>query len=179
MDYGDLLEKLKRYKRIIIGGIQRSGTTYCASIIAKDLNYQHVDERKYATHNKEKFLRFLQMEGVVIQNVCHTHIWDLINTKHTIAVWIERDNHDIEKSEDKIGWHPTDFKKEKNKYIERFGEDVKQWSRNAPMKKHYWNNMQKHNMSIDYIEVPYCILKGSSGYIEKEKRLNFRAKQIS
>ena len=177
MKYKELLEQLSQYNRVIVGGIQRSGTTYGAYTIAQDLGYEHVDENRYYVHNTKGFLNFLKQDKVVIQNVCHTQMFDQLHYKDTILVWMDRDNEDIARSEDKINWHPKEFNTERNKYRQRWGNEVNKFERNALMKKHYWE-LQKPEMKIPYLEVPYTILEETSGYVSKDVRKSFKSKQI-
>lgn len=177
MTYKEILTKLSNYSRVIVGGIQRSGTTYGAYIMAKDLGYSHIDENNYRIHDTNEFLKTLNKENVVIQCVAHTQLLDGLITDNTILVWMDRDNEAIAHSEDKINWHPREFTREQNKYKARWGDEVLQFKRNAEMKKHYWE-IQKQDMGIPYIEVPYSILEQTSEYAGEYERKSFGAKQI-
>lgn len=178
MEYQDLIKKLKQYTRIIIAGPQRSGTTYAAYTISKDLNYHHIDEQDFGTHTSEGFLNVISKENIVVQCPAVTHVLDQIQTNNTIIVWINRNNEDIIKSEDRINWHPHWFNVEKDKYRKIYGNEVDQFERNSYMKKHYWE-IQKENLIPSFIEITYEILKTTPGFISKEQRKNFGVKQIT
>ena len=177
--YPKLLNTLRDYSTIIVGGIQRSGTTYSTYIIAKDLGYTIVDENSYGVSNKKSFLKAINEKNVVIQNVSLTHILDEIEPLNkSIVVWINRPDEDIMKSEDRIKWHPVHFYQEQSKYITKYGEQAKHFQRNSLMKKFFWHNYQKIRMSIPFVEIQFRMLKETSEYVPCEKRKNFSSKQI-
>ena len=177
MTYNDLISKLHSYSRIIVSGPQRSGTTYAAFTLSQDLEYKHIDEQEFGTHTTEGFLNVLSQENIVVQCPAVSHVLDQIQSQNTIILWMDRDNEDIAKSEDRIDWHPHWFNVEKNKYRTIYGDEVDKFERNSLMKKHYWN-IQKQNLKTDYLDIPYSILKETKGFISKTQRKDFGVKQI-
>lgn len=181
-NWQDLLNKCKKYKRIVVSGPQRSGTTYTAKQLSEDLNYIHVDEFDFGINYYDKFLKKLKQNNVVVQAPALTHELERINLKDTLVIWMSRDFIDIEKSEDKINWHPKESKIEFKKYLDKFvfsTEKINSFSRSAPMKTYIFENVQCLKMKVDWIYVSYNALQTSSNYVSAEKRKNFKAKQIN
>jgi len=58
-----------RYKRIVVSGCQRSGTTILTKMIAHDLGYTKIDEFQIYPHNLENLHKTLEQEGVVIHSL--------------------------------------------------------------------------------------------------------------
>lgn len=177
MTYNDLLSKLSPYSRVIVSGPQRSGTTYTAFILSQDLNYTHIDEQNFGTHTSSGFLEAITRENIIVQCPAVSHVLDQIQEKNTIILWIDRNDRDIALSEDRINWHPHWFNVEKDKYRTIYGDEVDQFERNSLMKKHYWG-IQKQTLKVDYLDIPYSILKETKGFVSKDQRKNFGVKQI-
>lgn len=179
-NWQDLLDKCKRYKRIVVSGPQRSGTTYTAKQLSIDLEYRHVDEFEFGINFYDRFIQKLGTENVVIQAPAITHELERIDLKDTLVIWMCRDFKDIEKSEDKINWHPRESIHEFNKYLRKFKnivDKIKEFSRSAPMKTYVFKNIQKEKMKTDWTYVEYELLETSPNYISKEIRKGFKAKQ--
>ena len=102
MKYKDLLDKTKNYSRIIVTGPQRSGTTYCAYILAKDLGYTHYDEMSFGTGKYNEFKDLISKNNFVLQTTVFSYCLQDINTPSTLIIWMDRNNRDILESEKKI-----------------------------------------------------------------------------
>lgn len=182
--YSDFIKLIhnKGYNRIVISGPQRSGTTYLAKELANDIQYKHIDEKDFGFHSVRKFTTFLNNERVVIQAPAVTHILQAIDTENTLVVFMMRPDKDIIKSEDRIDWHNTqsiyEFKKYKN-YFVNYTDKINEFKRSSPMKKWFWQNIQKSRMKVDHIELPYDIVKQTKNYVDPEGRKQFGAKQIN
>ncbi|MAG27368.1 hypothetical protein CMI47_17695 [Candidatus Pacearchaeota archaeon] len=190
MNYNSLLDKLKKFSKIIVTGPQRSGTTYMTYILAKDLNYKKIDEivyREKFTPTTKLFIKELNKENIVIQAPTQTHILHKLKyDSKMIIIFIHRDDNDIIKSEDRIGWHKKCFKTEElPKYLKLCESDFNEYrekflsfKRNSHLKKFVWNNLQKPIMKNTFVEVEYDILEQTKEFIPKSKRINFDSKQI-
>jgi hypothetical protein len=181
MIWDELISKCSRYTRIIVSGPQRSGTTYTAKQLAKDLNYIHIDEGQYGVHSIKHFAGFLKKNNVVIQAPALTHILDQIKSADTLIIWMRRSFEDIANSEDRIDWHPKYSNIEFNKYYNKYPnmrDVIESFERSAPMKTYFFENVQRDNMSTDWLDVDYSILESSPGYISTDKRKNFKPKQV-
>ena len=175
------LIKEKKYTKIIVSGPQRSGTTYFADELSKELNYNHYDEKLYDVHNSNKFFELLNSNNIVIQSPSMSSFLHLIESTESLVIFMYRDDNDIFKSEDRIHWHPTQYKYELSKYKTCFPdllEKIDSFKRSSPMKKWIWENIQQPKMKVDWVNVDYNITTQTKGYIPKEKRIHFKPKQI-
>jgi len=178
MNYKDLLDKIKNYSRIIVTGPQRSGTTYCAYILAKDLGYTHYDEKSFDTGNYNKFKNQISKNNFVLQTAEFTYCLQDITTPSTFIIWMDRDNKDIAESEKRIHWRS--FNGTKNKYIEYYPEHkdlINSFTENAPLKKHIFDKIQIYKMQTEWLKVPFNVLNQTSEFKTKTERKGFSPKQ--
>ena len=180
MKYKDLLDKAKNYSRIIVTGPQRSGTTYCAYILAKDLDYPHFDEKIFSSGNYNKFKNYISKNNYVLQTAVFTYCLQDINLESTLIIWMDRDNKDIAESEKRIKWRGLKGTKSRySKYYPHYRDLINSFKENAPLKKHIFDKIQIPEMQVDWIKVPYDILNQTSEFKTKEERKKFTSKQIS
>jgi hypothetical protein len=176
----ELIEKLKKYKKIVVTGPQRSGTTFFSNSLSKELGFRNIDERKYKVHIEDLFLKELKSENIVIQAPAMSHMIHLLEKDKSVCiVFIFRDDEEIINSEKRIKWDVNHFQTEKNKYINMFGVGIRKYKKNCKMKKYVWNFIQKKQLKNDHLEVCHSILKEFNGFLDKKERKNFRPKQIS
>lgn len=187
MDYKKLLDKLKNYKKIVVAGPQRSGTTYCAHILAKDLEYELIDERDIAiaswTMFKQKIKNF---KNIVIQCPELTYMLHEIPSmeeRNIIVLVMKRKIEDIQSSEKRIGW--GGFGGVKMRYQNYFHDkyDEKWWDKwknnqSAELRYYFFENHQYQKMQVEHMYVPYEILEQTSEFKPKKERENFSPKQI-
>lgn len=179
MTYNELKDICKKYSKIIVSGPQRSGTTYMSHILSKDLGYTKIDEKDYDVHEEKKFLEYLKKQNVVVQSPAMTHILHELEGGDILILFMIRNDDDIIKSENRINFHPLETKREKKKYDAKFPNlNLTSFNRNSKLKKHVWETVQKDKLKCEYLEVPFEILKETSEYVKKEKRKDFKAKQI-
>lgn len=157
----DVLEALSKYNKIIITGCQRSGTTICSQMLAKDLGVTWVDETDVKNHWPE-VLRLVEGQyRFVMQLPANSWRVDLLPEEPDCAVvWIHRPKEQVESSMDRIHWwgHETS---ERKGYVKRWGYEEEQ--RNIYDVKHgAWEDHQKPNMPVDFYEMQY-----HSDYISK------------
>ena len=179
MQYKDLLDKTKNYSRIIVTGPQRSGTTYCAYILAKDLGYPHYDEKSFDTGNSNKFKYHTNKNNYVLQTAVFTYCLHDIKTPSTLIIWMDRNSKDILESEKRIKWRG--LKGSKKHYIKYYPEHkdlINSFTENAPLKKYIFDKIQIPKMQVDWIKVPYDILSQTSEFKTKEERKKFSPKRI-
>jgi hypothetical protein len=180
MNYNELLEQCKDYDTIIVSGPQRSGTTYGAFVIAKDLKYMRVDENAFGVHRYDGFSEKIKPKSV-IQAPALTHKLHHIDSPSTLIIFMMRDDKEIQESEDRIEWHPSGFIGERRKYYKEFldyKDVIDLFERSSPMKKWIWKNYQKDKMQVDYVEFNYNELKNSSHWVDSKNRKEFKSKQI-
>ena len=65
VDYNENL--FKDYKRIIIVGSQRSGTTFTSRALANTLNFRNVDEAEFNVRDINMFRNVIEQENIVVQ----------------------------------------------------------------------------------------------------------------
>jgi len=118
--FQSIIEQCKDYKKVLVTGPQRSGTTFASKSIAKILRYRFVDEDEYQVHDENAFNDILKLkQKMVIHAPAMSHLLPL-NFYDTFVIWMQRNIMDVIKSEDKIDWHIKEFWNEKNKAIRKF-----------------------------------------------------------
>ena len=125
-------------------------------------------------------LEYIKEESKVIQAPALSHKLHKITNEKTLVVFMMRNNLDINRSEDRIGWHDKHANTEFAKYKESFPEKIDRidsFERCAPMKKWVWRRHQRHRMKVPFLQLPFEFIKQSKGYIVKEERVNFKKKQ--
>ena len=166
MSYKYLVKQCSGYKRILVAGPQRSGTTFTAKALAKSLGVQFIDE----SDNPGKF-------------DCDSYVWQFASRAHTLherydydlVIWMNRDKKEVEDSEKRIEWEWFDM--HRTEYFAVFGKEAKEFDSNYDMKHHYWSSVQKDLIDAKVIEFNYSDLKDAPGYLEKEERKHFWNKQ--
>lgn len=179
-DKKELIAKLKKYKKIIVTGPQRSGTTFFSNALSKELGFENIDEGKYKVHREDLFLKELKRKNIVVQAPAMSYMVHLLEEDNDICIiFIFRDDAEIIKSEKRIKWHLNHFQTEKSKYVKMFGIDMIKYKKNCKMKKYAWNFIQKKQLKNDHLEICHSVLKEFDGFLKKTERANFKPKQIS
>lgn len=179
MEYSVILKGLKKYKKIYVTGPQRSGTTFAAKLISKDLGYKHIDEHDFDTHDFEKMKDvMLKHDKFIIQCPAQTHnILNFPMGDDSVIIYMKRDIYDVISSEHRIDWHTRGAeKRERVKYTTHFKEYYKPYIPISIIKNKVWDDIQKHKIN-NYIEMNYDLLKLTDMWIDKENRKNFKNKQ--
>jgi len=102
MGYTDYdVEVLKGYRNIIVVGPQRSGTTFTAQVIAKDLGYEYIDEDVFRVRNEEAFKQLNQTTNRVFQAPALTYNIHNLIEEGDLVVFMVRKWSDILKSVNK------------------------------------------------------------------------------
>jgi hypothetical protein len=174
-----MFEHLNRFKKILVSGPQRSGTTICAQMIARDLGYRYFDEMEFDVDNMRKIFAVVDsLNRIVIQ--CPSLAASLWMFSHPdiLVVFMKRDVADIvasqsrpiyESSPDRV-WTTTHAPVELMKYGRTTGviAEVKYegW---AAQKPYIWNTM----------EIEYESLAAHPMWVDKEARRDFKPKQIA
>ena len=60
-----MFAELKKFKKIIVSGPQRSGTRICGKIIAHDLDYRYCDESYLVEHEKSDVAKFEKIKWYI------------------------------------------------------------------------------------------------------------------
>ena len=85
------------YKKIVVVGNQRSGTTFTAKYLAKALNFKYVDESAFEINDVYKFIHAFKDKTVVQAPALTIYIHKII-TQDDLVVFMVRDWSDILKS---------------------------------------------------------------------------------
>ena len=105
-----MFEHLSKFKKIVVVGSQRSGTTIAAKMIADDLKYEYVDESWFHVKDALAFKNVIlkgiwanpRIEQMVIQApALTTQIHNLVDDE-VLVIFMVRDKNDILKSKKKI-----------------------------------------------------------------------------
>ena len=54
------VEKCKSFRKVLVTGPQRSGTTFASKAISTALGYRWIDEKAYQVHNEIEFSNLIQ-----------------------------------------------------------------------------------------------------------------------
>jgi len=104
LSWEELIILARNYKKIVVSGCQRSGTTVIAKSLSKELNYIYYDERTFNNDDIKKFEEFLtrpisivfQAPGILEHLPKYQH--------KCLIVIVERDVNDVVKSMKRIKW---------------------------------------------------------------------------
>jgi hypothetical protein len=179
MNINNILEKLRKYKKIYVTGPQRSGTTFTAKYLSKTLGYKHIDEHDFGTHDFNSMVNVVKStECFVIQCPAQTHnILNFPMDNDSIVVFMIRDVYDIITSEHRIDWHQRGAEgRERKKYMDSFNKYTKPYLPISIIKYKVWDDIQKPSLN-NYLELSYDLLKTTDMWIDKDKRKNFKNKQ--
>ena len=169
--------KFSPYKRIVVTGCQRSGTTAVSQMIASDFGFRNIDEYEFGTDDYDNFRELLNLEEIVIQCPAITQHLHLIDTKDTLIIWLIRPYSEIRKSMERINWDVEHEQGEKNNYSKLPG-----FNQHDPIeitKTEYWHNYQKKAIKCQFIDFNYHSLyvKLHPLFISKKYRSNLKSKQ--
>jgi hypothetical protein len=149
-----MFEQLKRHKRILVTGPQRSGTKIAARMIAADTGYEYIDENVFS-FNEDKFAEIVLAESIVVQCPTMSGVIEYYAEDDTLIVFMFRDLDDIAKSEDRMGWTVGVYQE-----LYKFGMSVTQarmyrqdGGRTAPLKYKLWIGQKtviKHSLELEY-----------------------------
>ena len=168
MKYIDM-ENLDEFRHILVTGPQRSGTTIAARMLAHDLGYKYVDERKVGVRSYAGLFSELNRDRCsIIQGPCYSSDCHWIDTEETAVVFMIRDTDDIEASQKRIDWQEEEI--ELANYYKNRGKI-------ATVRYYAWHNFQKEAMRVPYFELDYESLSSHPLWIEKPERTEFHKRQ--
>lgn len=160
--------KILDFKKVLIIGSQRSGTTITGKILSSEINYEYIDEGAINVDDLLLFYKiYFEKESFVMQAPGLTYISHKL-PKDIFFIYMNRNFEDIQKSANRISW--IEDKYEAGKY---FLETDKSWG----IKKQIWDKWQKDLLQDRYAELSYESLEIHPLWIKKELRDNFSFKQ--
>lgn len=158
-----LFEYLKKYKKIIVVGPHRSGTTFTAMAIAKDTKHTFLDEKVIKDVRVRKIDSLHGNYGDFVLQAPYAISWiPVLTDKDTCFVLVKRNVDDIEKS--------VKTSKRAN------GVKISEPGFSPEQAYNIWECVK--DFAYHYIEVYYEDLWLHPDYVSKENRKNWHHKQI-
>jgi len=164
-----MFEHMQAFKKIIVTGPQRSGTTITAKMIAADTGHDYIDEDDIGIKSMERMRAVIKNDRRVVVHcpaLCR-HVHEFGGRDDTAVVIVRRPIPDIVASQKRIGW-PAE-KEELGRYGIESGIISK-------VKYRYWDNHQKANIKHP-VEVTYASLKKHPLWVPKQKRVGWGPRQ--
>jgi len=182
----------KGYKRIIIVGPQRSGTTFTSRALANTLNFRNVDEAKFKINNIDMFRNIMKQENIVIQAPDMTCRIQAFVGKDDLVVFMKRKWSDILKGlyrkNGKLSnfifmWTMFDYDKYRfSEYDKKAGKAFDKYVNKESSYLNSYYNMWKHYQSKvipNCIALDYESMKNHPMWLDKSQRKNFEDKQTT
>ncbi|MBA3387691.1 MAG: hypothetical protein H0T95_13960 [Chthoniobacterales bacterium] len=164
-----VVEHARGFRKILVTGPQRSGTTIASRILAHELRYRFVSEKDIKTHSLSRLhKRLFSWRREVIQGPCFGSICHYIDTPRTLIVFMRRDLSEIVQSEHRIGWSAQQW--ELANYFRDAGTI-------AAVRYECWEKYQQGLMEVPWIELAHASLAPHRLWIDREKRLHFKDHQ--
>lgn len=174
-----MFESLATYRKILVSGPQRSGTTICARMIATDLKYRYFDEMEFGVDDVRKVFAIVDnLDRIVVQcPSLSASLW-MFSHPDILVIFMKRDLADIiasqnrpiyESSPDLI-WTTTHEPVELMKYGRQSGII-------AQVKYDGWEAQRPYVRNA--IDVEYASLAAHPMWVDQAARATFRAKQIA
>jgi hypothetical protein len=168
MKYYELLEIIKKgkYRRIIVSGPQRSGTTIAMRCLANDLGFRPVVEEKFNASNIVGFFYCLQEMDIVIQCPEMSFILGEMCEQDMCVVYMIRDEEEIKASEKRVDW---DFRmRQVNRYFSYDEAGVNE------IKYKAWKEFQQPKLEGRGFELEYSSIKEHPLWICRRKKFHSR-----
>ena len=160
-----VVEQARAFRKVLVTGPQRSGTTIATKILAFELGYRSVSEKDIKTHSLWRLhKRLLSLRREVIQGPCFGSICHYIDTPKTLVVFMRRDVNEIVRSEQRIGWHAQQW--ELANYFRDSGTI-------SAVRYECWEKYQQQLMEVPWIELEQASLAGHRLWVESDKRRHF------
>lgn len=177
MDTRTLFNSLQNYRKILVTGPQRSGTTITSQILAMESGYRYIDEREFNLRDPTLFEQFLRDDqNMVIQCPSMSHLIDQFGSEKNLIIFMHRNPREIMSSQMRIGWkserHEKKLYRGKVCYLPHLFTPI------CVLKYLHWHFEQKHKVS-HYLNLQYSSLDNHPLWIDKENRSTFKAKQTA
>ena len=190
VDYNEDL--FKGYKRIIIVGSQRSGTTFTSQALANTLNFRNVDESEFNVRDVNMFRNIIKQENIVVQAPAMTCRIQALVGDDDLVVFMSRKWSDIvkgvhRKNKSLSNWilMETMFNIERYYFNEYDNTAGKFFDKHVNKNSYYldaYYNMWKHYQSKvipNCITLKYESMKNHPMWLDKSQRKNFGDKQTT
>lgn len=163
-----MFKYLAEFKRIFVTGPQRSGTTICAIMIARDIGYKWYKEHVLKDMEVSEFMRFVQANRHFVMqcpSMC-AHIHEVAGDKDAVVL-VRRPVKEILASEKRIGWDKNDAELRRYDLTEGVISKVKY---------EQWNRWQK-DLIANPFEVSYRGLAKHPLWVPKRFRKDWKPRQ--
>lgn len=163
-----VIPALRGYKKILITGPQRSGTTIASKIIAKRLSLPWMKEESVDVDNLEKFFEMhFKKKKYVLQAPALCHVCHELPVDAVVFMW--RPNSEIEKSASRVNWEFDRYEALKYFYSQ---SKTPSWN----IKKMIWKVFQSRVVRNGFT-LSYRSLKTDVLFVEKKRRKKFDVRQ--
>ena len=172
ISYVDALPELRTFRKILVTGPHRSGTTICSRMLAADLTrHTHVDERDIGVRSLSRLMKQLATNGHdIIHGPCFSSLVQWMAGDMAV-VFMHRPTAEVQRSQDRIGWTEREAKWQNGQYFYPEGSSVPNNVYDA------WILHQKPMMQVPYFEIEYESLSSHPLWVPKEKRVSFTNRQ--
>lgn len=169
-----MFKQLKPFKKIIVTGPQRTGTTIAAKMIANDLGLEYLrEENMKSPYNFNKLVEFYdEKDSFVIQCPALFHKIPEFGRWEVAVVCMIRAFDDILKSQDRIGWTIRNEPSE----VELHHEYYKPVSE---AKYVLWEKWKVEGLIVHPFEIEFESLSKHPMWIAKEQRIWFHPRQTT
>lgn len=185
----DLLGICKNFRKIIITGPQRSGTTFLTRQLAEHLSITPIYLENFYVHDEDKFVELLNSEEkAVIQCPTMSHLLHELALDGVLVIFMRRKLEDIIASEARIHWedqslylrgvHMDEAVFEKAKYLKSNIPDLNFYQHVSEIKVQAWSYYQSERIK-DKVELSYSSLEQMfpDAWIKKVNRSEFHPRQ--
>lgn len=171
-----MFEHLRPFKKIIVTGPQRAGTTITAKMIAHDLGMFYIDEAAISVRDLQKMKAIvIKRNNFVLQcpsMVCH--MLEFAHMDDVAIVMVKRDTYDIQRSQKRVGWNIWE-ESELVKFGLHLGDDTPPIS---VVKYDYWDTVLRSKVKNGF-EVEYSSLRDHPMWVPATKRKSFGIRQTA
>lgn len=172
-----IFPQLRSFRKILVTGPQRSGTTIAAQVIAAETSLRYVDERDYGYRDLNAFRSLLESEEpVVIQCPNFAHIIEQFTGQDTCIVFMHRDPREIITSQRRVAWKSALY--QRNLYRGKVPYVMHLLTPVCVLKYLHWHLHQKQLVEHHY-DIAYQSLSNHPHWVEAPQRTMFTAKQTS
>lgn len=175
MDTQALFAALARYRKILVTGPQRSGTTIVSRILAAESGYRCVDEREFGWSDIERFAALMADDDrMVIQCPVMARVIERWAHPDYLIVFMHRNPADIIRSERRIRWPSRRVEKRRYRKTVPY---LSHWCTPVSVLKYlHWHLVHKPQVPHS-VDLPYESLASHPLWVESARRARFTAKQ--
>ena len=161
-----MFEELKKYSKIFVTGLARSGTRIATRMIAQDTGMDFIDETEWGVVDVPKLVHYDKyFSKFVVQATSLSFCISRFSREDTLIVFVKRDLNDIQLSWDRVRTKNLDsikllWKNPPKEALVSVKDRLFYWERQKPK-------------IINLLEVEYESLKDHPLWVPKEKRDDF------